>query len=461
MGTYNPFTNINTNMFNQENTEKSIDFDKLLKMANNDDPDAQYEVGNCYLNGIEVEKDEKRAYQWFLKSAQHNNMYGLNGVGSCYRFGRGVKQDLNIAIEWYLKSAELGCVFAMNNLGSCYRDLEDLENHYVISFEWYKKAADLGDEYALNNVGSCYRYGRGVDIDYNEAIEWYKKAAKLNNLFAINNIGSCYRELGDYVESAKWYEKAALAGNSYAQNNLALYYWLGNGVEVDIEKAKKLFIQSATNGNGYAYGNLGKLSFEQGDYANAFMYLTDSENSNDSPIDNAYYLGYLYHNGLGCKMDLSLAKKYYCLAVERGYSCSYSIEMVKRDIELEKYYQEGRKKGKDNNIFGYQLDVFAKDYAREKLAKNSVNGIHEFIDTLIKNNIAGSERRIAIKNEVEKDFGEVWQDLEEGSKTAIVTGIYIYSTFVEMGYNEYQLMDFAPVINELAKSFEIELKNSL
>ncbi|RHZ74815.1 hypothetical protein Glove_219g167 [Diversispora epigaea] len=43
-------------------------------------------LGNCYDNGIGTTKDEEKAFQWYLKSAE----------------GRNTK-DEEKALEWYLK----------------------------------------------------------------------------------------------------------------------------------------------------------------------------------------------------------------------------------------------------------------------------------------------------------------------------------------------------------------------
>ncbi len=437
-----------------------IHYNTCLKNALQDIPEAQFKLGLCYQNGNGVEKDEVKAYNWFLKSALHNYGDALNAVGNCYRFGRGVKIDINTAIEWYLKAIKQNNVHAMNNLGSCYRDLDCLDNHFDLAFEWYMKAAGFGYEYALNNVGSCYRYGRGVEIDYIKAIEWYKKAAEFGNVYSYNNLGSCYSKLGNYAEAVKWYQLAADNNNSYALNNLALLYWNGLGVESDKNKAKNLFIKAIENGNEYAYSNLGKLYLEEEDYGNALKYLLLAEEAKDCPIDNAYYLGLMYHNGHGCPRNLPLAKKYYDLSVSRGYSCTYSIEMIERDMEIDKYFCQGKQLGKlQYNYEGNKLNDFARKYAREMLSKSNSKGIRNFADYLVKNKIFGVERKNAILSDIKNEYKEIWDCLESKSKSSIVTGIYIYSTLVELGIDEYKDMDFSPVINELAKSFEIILKN--
>ena len=61
-----------------------------------------------YQNGYGVEKDYKKAFEWFFKSAEQGNSFGQYNLGVMYQNGCGVEKDLKKAIEWYFKSAEQG-----------------------------------------------------------------------------------------------------------------------------------------------------------------------------------------------------------------------------------------------------------------------------------------------------------------------------------------------------------------
>ena len=43
---------------------------KNIGKANNGDPDAQNEIGKCYLDGNGVNKDSEKAFMWFMKAAK-------------------------------------------------------------------------------------------------------------------------------------------------------------------------------------------------------------------------------------------------------------------------------------------------------------------------------------------------------------------------------------------------------
>lgn len=82
------------------------------------DSDAMWRLGNCYLNGKGVEKDEYRAFDWFEKSANQNNCEGLWRLGGLYVKGIGTKQDLGKAKAIYEKAAKLGYKKAIDKISS-------------------------------------------------------------------------------------------------------------------------------------------------------------------------------------------------------------------------------------------------------------------------------------------------------------------------------------------------------
>ncbi|WP_010298307.1 tetratricopeptide repeat protein [Candidatus Odyssella thessalonicensis] len=55
-----------------ENTDHSylgFSFDELMVQAEAGYPEAQYAIGECYLEGKGVEKNETLAFEWFMKAA--------------------------------------------------------------------------------------------------------------------------------------------------------------------------------------------------------------------------------------------------------------------------------------------------------------------------------------------------------------------------------------------------------
>ncbi|KAF0441703.1 calmodulin-dependent protein kinase [Gigaspora margarita] len=57
-------------------------------------------------NGIEIEKNENKAFTYYQKSANMNNSDGIYYVSHCYDLGIEVEVDKKKAFEYYLKSAK-------------------------------------------------------------------------------------------------------------------------------------------------------------------------------------------------------------------------------------------------------------------------------------------------------------------------------------------------------------------
>ncbi|RHZ82064.1 hypothetical protein Glove_114g176 [Diversispora epigaea] len=59
--------------------------------------------GYCYQHGIGTTKDKKKAFQWYLKSAEGGNHMGQRNLGCCYQQGIGTIKDEEKAFQWYLR----------------------------------------------------------------------------------------------------------------------------------------------------------------------------------------------------------------------------------------------------------------------------------------------------------------------------------------------------------------------
>ena len=95
----------------------------------------EFEEALRYEKGKGVEKDMKKAFEWFLKSAENGNAKAMNNVGCCFSNGEGVKQDMTKAFEWWLRSAENGNTNGMNNVGWCHCVGQGVEKDLTKAFE--------------------------------------------------------------------------------------------------------------------------------------------------------------------------------------------------------------------------------------------------------------------------------------------------------------------------------------
>lgn len=64
----------------------------VQKSAEQDFAAAQYDLGACYLNGLGVEEDEKRALYWVQKAAEQDYADAQVVLGNFYSEGIGAEK---------------------------------------------------------------------------------------------------------------------------------------------------------------------------------------------------------------------------------------------------------------------------------------------------------------------------------------------------------------------------------
>lgn len=79
---------------------------ELLPAARSGNAEAEELIGVMYAMGLGVPRDDKRAFEWYLRSAMKGHPGAQSGVGWYYEVGRGVPEpDLVRAYMWYVLSA--------------------------------------------------------------------------------------------------------------------------------------------------------------------------------------------------------------------------------------------------------------------------------------------------------------------------------------------------------------------
>ncbi len=216
----------------------------LIQAAESGYAAAQFELGNCYYNGIDVDENLVEAFRWYSESAERGNANAQYKLGQFYEVGNDIVDiDYFKAIKWAQKAFERGNPWAQHSILSSYNNacacqdshLSEIKKYMLDLFTLSSVAAEQGDMRAQCILGFWYQYGIGVDKNTAEALFWYHKSAEQGDGIALFNIGECYRR-GDGVEkdirqAFKLYHIAAEQGNKYAQMFLASCYRYGRWVE--------------------------------------------------------------------------------------------------------------------------------------------------------------------------------------------------------------------------------------
>jgi len=327
----------------EKDLKKAVEW--FTSAAEQGDVDAQARLGFCYDKGEGVEKDLKKAAEWYKRAAEQGHAVAQNNLGVCYDQGKGVERDLKKAAEWYKRAGEQGHAVAQNNLGVCYDQGEGVERDPKKAAEWFTRATEQGDVDAQNNLGDCYYNGKGVERDPKKAAEWFTRAAEQGHAAAQARLGVCYDQ-GKGVErdpkkAAEWYKRAAEQGHAVAQFNLGVCYDQGKGVERDPKKAAEWFTRAAEQGDVDAQNNLGDC-YDQGrgverDLKKAAEWFTCAAEQGHAAAQAR--LGFCYDKGEGVEKDLKKAAEWYKRAAEQGDvdaqnnlgDCYYNGKGVKRD----------------------------------------------------------------------------------------------------------------------------------
>src|SRR5260363_218266 len=89
----------------------------------------------------------------------------INKLADNFQKGIGIKKDERKAFELYLKADEMGDAAGTCNVGNCYLNGIGVERNFRKAFAYYQKSAEMGDAAGTCNVGYCYSYGVGVETN--------------------------------------------------------------------------------------------------------------------------------------------------------------------------------------------------------------------------------------------------------------------------------------------------------
>jgi len=125
-------------------------------LADKGNPDAEYNLGLLYMNGLGVKKNNRLALMWFTRAGQQGLADAQYNAGVMFYLGKGVYPSYKSAIAWW------------------------------------QLAANKGHANAENNLAAMYAYGYGVGQDTAKAIALWTAAAKQGHPDAINALIEVY-----------------------------------------------------------------------------------------------------------------------------------------------------------------------------------------------------------------------------------------------------------------------------
>jgi len=80
----------------------------FLKLAERGDPQAQFDLGVMFHNGMGFDTDYEKAVNWFCEAASQNHAQAENYLGAIYKTGIGADQNLEKAQMYFKRAMDHG-----------------------------------------------------------------------------------------------------------------------------------------------------------------------------------------------------------------------------------------------------------------------------------------------------------------------------------------------------------------
>jgi len=165
----------------------------FIRSAEQGHPPALVNLGNCYMNGEGVLKNEDEASRLYALAAEQNYSWGQFKLAGCYATGRGIYRNLPEAMRLYRLAAEQNLPEACYNLGYYLQRTEAGITANLKEAElWFGRAAELNfapGQFAL----AFYKYhGTGIGVNRIEAFRNFKLAAEQGHAEAQGYLGLMY-----------------------------------------------------------------------------------------------------------------------------------------------------------------------------------------------------------------------------------------------------------------------------
>ena len=199
---------------------------ELLSKANSGNADSQNQLGDAYFDGIGIEQDHAKAFEWYLRAAEQGHGKAQYNVAYAYANGIGAQKNTSEAIKWYGKSADQGIALAEYVLAKMFIGGQYLEQDLTKGLDLLHKASNQGLDLAQYDLGTIYLEGKIVVPDVNKGISFLVLSAEQGNKDAQYKLGLAYSSLPepDYASAEKYLREASFNGHFKAMFELSRLY---------------------------------------------------------------------------------------------------------------------------------------------------------------------------------------------------------------------------------------------
>ncbi|MFY0602153.1 MAG: sel1 repeat family protein [Cyclobacteriaceae bacterium] len=146
----------------------------------------------------------------------------------------------------------------------------------------------------------------------------------------------------DFQQAAKWYLESAKSGNKYSQDAISRLYSLGQGIDLNIDKAIKWAIKAIDQGNATAAYNLGTIYRDLLEFKKAFEYYTLALKMDDK--SSLLQIGLCHYFGIGTMVDFEKANQLFEQITTEHEVTEYEIDEANYMIGFSYLHGNGRQK---------------------------------------------------------------------------------------------------------------------
>ena len=211
----------------------------ITKESKTHEDTIQYKIGEYLEKGIGIEKNSKRAVEWYQKAVEKGNEKAIIALAHCYEEGIGIQKDLKKAYH-LLNDKSYNDVtgerhYHLANFLLRMSELEDdivldddpKENFYIIvdlsGWAWMNLETSANRGFVPGMVQYAKEMLDNFSDDFEAAINLYLKAAKRGSIEAMYLLGELYLRT-----DTEFYDKETAV------------YWLKQASDLGSEDAKKI-----------------------------------------------------------------------------------------------------------------------------------------------------------------------------------------------------------------------------
>lgn len=292
----------------------------------NKDAKTMFALGVMYRDAINVDRDYLQAREWFQKAVNLGDTDAKVALARLQMLDAditGFETSFESAVKNLEEAEKAGNKKAYYPIAELHEVGGVYERSYEKALIYFTKSAEAGDANGYVKIAHYNYYGLGTEKDKRKAIEALMKVSKLSSdktvvkntdrylglLFFQLALEQKNEELRYKLFELSWEYKNPLAADALGDLNQK-----GIGTKKDMKLAIEWYQKSIAMESIYGMEKLGYIYITGPDDVDRdFKKAQDLfvQGSELGGVNAAYYLGYMYYNGLGIEKNSQEAEKWF------------------------------------------------------------------------------------------------------------------------------------------------------